>query len=83
MDDGAIEVEVIAQLSRDGSGRRRKVAFVIISVAEALGKGDEEPFLDRVASAIDRLVTSGQPESWGDISDWRHSEVKLAEVPSP
>jgi hypothetical protein len=34
MDDRAIEAEIIAQLSRDGDGRRRKVASVIISVAD-------------------------------------------------
>ncbi len=55
-------------------GRERKVAYVIAKVAEGRESDDE---LSRVEAAIRRLVAAGRLEACGDVSEWRHSEVRL------
>lgn len=57
----------------------RKVAMVIVKAADYLG--DCIPVGQRghrmIARRVNALVKSGDLVSEGDISDWRHSEVRL------
>jgi hypothetical protein len=56
----------------------RKVAFVIIKVADTMGsdlpEGDAGYSL--VAERIESLVRSGRLLAQGDIKKWRHSEIR-------
>ena len=54
----------------------RKVALVIAKVAEAAGNSEEQ-FLFRVEAAIKRLTAMQALEARGDISIWRHGEIRL------
>jgi hypothetical protein len=57
----------------------RKVAMIIMKAAERLGpelpEGDTG--YNMVAGRIEALVAAGRLVSQGDISRWRHSEVRL------
>jgi Protein of unknown function len=55
----------------------RKVAMIISKVVDASGRrwGDAE--LHEVAERIRVLVEDGRLEAQGDLSKWRHSEVRL------
>jgi hypothetical protein len=57
----------------------RKVAMIILKAAERLGPG--LPRGDRgysmIVARIAALVAAGRLASQGDISRWRHSEVRL------
>ena len=56
----------------------RKVAFVIIKVAEAMGSdlAEGDAGYEVVAKRIENLVRSGRLSVQGDIEKWRHSEVR-------
>ncbi|KQR10668.1 MULTISPECIES: DUF3658 domain-containing protein [Xanthomonas] len=58
----------------------QKVAMIIArALTDAqLKLADVEDAADHVAQRIARLVRSGRLEAAGDITDWRHSEVRLA-----
>jgi hypothetical protein len=57
----------------------RKVAMVIVKAAERLGP--DLPVSDvgdgMIAERVEALVRAGRLISQGDISRWRHSEVRL------
>lgn len=55
----------------------RKVAFIIATVVHACNDQAEEDDYNLVASRIAALVEDGRLESQGDLSNWRHSEVRL------
>jgi len=56
----------------------RKVASVIIKVAETLGSDlpEGDAGYNIVAKRIDSLVRDGRLLAQGDIKKWRHSEVR-------
>lgn len=60
------------------STRWRKVAFVIGKVAEQAGAGSEKHY-EAIAERIRVMVADGHLIAEGDLSDWRHSEVRLPE----
>ena len=53
----------------------RKVAYVIATVGESAGNQKEKFYL-RVEAAIIRLVASHVLEAAGELSNWRHSEIR-------
>ena len=55
----------------------RKVAFIIATVVHARNEQAAEDDYNLVASRIAALVAEGRLESQGDLSDWRHSEIRL------
>ena len=59
--------------------RRTKVAMVIAKVAEALGRdlpaGKEG--LEAISARIQHLASRGRLQAYGDLSNWRFSEVRL------
>jgi Protein of unknown function len=56
----------------------RKVAFVIIKVAAAMGSelSEDDAGYNLVAERIEMLVRGGRLLAQGDIKKWRHSEVR-------
>jgi len=54
-----------------------KVARVVWSAHRDLALPDDEASLDLVAVGVTTLVRAGELEAIGDLSDWRHSEVRL------
>jgi len=56
----------------------RKVAFVIIKVADTMGSGlpEGDTGYNLVAKRIEILVRDGRLLAQGDIKKWRHSEVR-------
>jgi hypothetical protein len=56
----------------------RKVAFVIIKVADAIGSdlSEGDAGYNLVAERIEILVRGGRLLAQGDIKKWRHSEVR-------
>jgi hypothetical protein len=59
----------------------RKVAMIIAKVVDASGRpGDDAEFHD-VAERVRALVEDGRLEAQGDLSKWRHSEVRLPTEP--
>ncbi len=56
----------------EAGNHSRKVAFIIAMVSRAMpGVGDEV-----IAERIYHLVKNGYFEAFGDITKWRHSEVR-------
>jgi Protein of unknown function len=55
-----------------------KVARVIAKSAEALGNESDETY-GALEERIVELVAAGKLEAQGDLSNWRHSEVRLAQ----
>lgn len=53
-----------------------KVAMVIIRASEQLGNNDDETY-ELVGQEIAKLVEEGRLQAVGDVSHWRHSEVRL------
>lgn len=53
--------------------------MVIVLASERLGKNDNQTY-ELVGDQIAELVQEGHLEAIGDVSQWRHSEVRL---PSP
>ncbi|APP74522.1 DUF3658 domain-containing protein [Xanthomonas vesicatoria] len=58
----------------------QKVALLIARALtdEQLNLADVQDATDHIAQRIACLVRSGRLEAAGDVSDWRHSEVRLA-----
>lgn len=54
----------------------RKVAMIISQVARESGR-DRDADCENVAERIRVLVEAGRLEAQGDLSKWRHSEVRL------
>lgn len=61
----------------------RKVAMIIVKAAEKLGTGlpDGEDGYNLIAARIEALVTDGRLEAQGDVTRWRHSEVRQPQNP--
>lgn len=57
----------------------RKVAMIISIVLDESGRRAIDVDEHAVAERIRALVDQGQLEVQGNLSDWRHSEVKLPE----
>ena len=57
----------------------QKVAMVIARVSrdERFSQGDADDQLTLIAGRIERLVAEGQLVAQGNISNWRHSEIRL------
>ncbi|MCS3807210.1 DUF3658 domain-containing protein [Xanthomonas sp. 4461] len=62
----------------------QKVAMVIAKALtdERLNLADVADAADQVAQRIAGLVRDGRLEAAGDMTDWRHGEVRLA-TPAP
>ena len=73
IDDAVIGYLVTAE------GHWRKVAMVVWQAADALGGElpDGDAGYELVAKRIEALVASGRLLAQGDLSRWRHSEVRL------
>ncbi|TGT15866.1 hypothetical protein EN817_32465, partial [Mesorhizobium sp. M3A.F.Ca.ET.174.01.1.1] len=56
--------------------RWQKTAMVIAKTDEALRKEGEQVSWDKIAEQIEALDARGDIESQGDLSQWRHSEVR-------
>ena len=56
----------------------RKVAFVIIKVADKIGSDlpEGDAAYNLIAKRIEILVRGGRLLAQGDIKKWRHSEVR-------
>jgi hypothetical protein len=63
-----------ALILSSASGRWQKVAKIIAVVSERAGDG---PNFDAIAARIRALVEDGKLQAEGDLSRWRHSEVRL------
>ena len=55
----------------------RKVAMIISKVVGASGRGGDDAELHDVAERVRVLVDDGRLQARGDLSKWRHSEVRL------
>ena len=53
-----------------------KVARIIADVRQGFGRSDDE-FLEHIATRIGALVAARRLTAAGDISRWRHSEIRL------
>ena len=71
------EEEIAERVLEVVSDGQRKVAFVIGKVSEVV-VNDGEQFPLQVESVIKRLVKTNVLEGFGDLSDWRHSEIRRA-----
>ena len=40
-------------------------------------KNEQSELLEEIAGEISALVEEGVLHSWGDITQWRHSEVRI------
>ena len=73
-----IDHAVIAYLTT-AHGHWRKVAMVVGQAANALSSElpDGDAGYELVAKRIEALVADGRLVAQGDISRWRHSEIRL------
>ena len=57
----------------------QKVAMIIAKVSqnERFASANVDTQLDLIADRIGNLVANGQLSAQGDISNWRHSEIRL------
>ena len=58
-------------------GNWRKVAMIVATVVHGRDEKAEADEYELVAERIVALVKAGKLEAQGDLSDWRHSEVRL------
>jgi hypothetical protein len=58
------------------SDRWQKVARIIAVVSERAANGES---FDAIAARIRALVDGGKLEAKGNVSQWRHSEVRRAQ----
>jgi hypothetical protein len=77
MSERAID-EAILSLLPAGNGRWKKVAMVIVGVANAMGNGlpAGDDGYKLVARRIEALVSEGRLVAQGNIKNWRFSEVR-------
>ena len=61
------------------NSRWQKVAMIIAKVEEKLEDTEQPIEYERIAERVQVLVDAGHLESQGDVSRWRHSEVRLPE----
>ena len=60
-------------------GHWKKVVMIIVKAAERLGPAlpEGDAGYNMVGARIAALVEAGRLDSQGDVSRWRHSEVRL------
>ena len=77
MNDDAIDQAILSMLSAT-NGRWRKVAMVIVRVAEGMDNDsqDDDARYALIARRIEALVRGGRLLVQGDINNWRFSEVR-------
>ncbi len=77
MNYDAIDQAILSMLSAT-NGRWRKVAMVIVRVAEGMDSDsqDEDARYALIARRIEALVDDGRLLLQGDIKKWRFSEVR-------
>jgi hypothetical protein len=56
----------------------RKVAMILSQVIAARGGRGDDAELEYVAQRVRTLVENGRLQAQGDLSKWRHSEVRLS-----
>ena len=56
-----------------------KVARVVAFAHRDLGLSDDEATYESLALELTTLVEAGRLEAVGDLSDWRNSEVRIAQ----
>lgn len=78
MNNELIDQAIFSVLSQI-PGQWRKVAFVVESVAGAMGDGSAhgDEGYETVARRIELLVSEGRLLAQGNIKNWRFSEVRL------
>jgi hypothetical protein len=54
-----------------------KVAMIIAKTSQILEAAEASPSYQRIAERVVALVERGHLEGAGDLSLWRHSEVRL------
>jgi hypothetical protein len=74
--DSQIDEAITACLAA-ANGRWQKVAMVIVRATERLGLPDSPAGYDQVYKRIEVLVDDGRLMARGNISVWRHSELRL------
>ena len=62
------------------STRWQKLAMIIARVGEMLSRESSAEDHDRIAERVAALVAGGRLEAQGDLTNWRHSEVRLSEA---
>ncbi|MBZ9671376.1 DUF3658 domain-containing protein [Mesorhizobium sp. ES1-3] len=60
--------------------RWQKTAMIIARAEATLRSSNAEPSLDEIADRIAVLAAQGRLENQGDLSLWRHSEVRLPQT---
>ena len=73
--------EAIFSMLAESPGHWRKVAAVVGRVSNALGESlpEGDPGLQLVAERIEVLLREGRLMAQGDITNWRFSEVRMAD----
>jgi len=70
------ESEIDQAVLARSEARWRKVAFIVASVSRDLDD-DREVFSKLIGDRIVGLVEAGRLEAQGDLTLWRHSEIRL------
>ena len=65
---------VILSLARE---KWQKVLMIVARSLDALGREMDDDGLHCVGQRVVALVQAGKLEAQGDVSRWRHSEVRL------
>jgi hypothetical protein len=55
----------------------QKLAMLVAKVQREWRQDNAEPEYELIAERVTSLVEEGRLESTGNLSDWRHSEVRL------
>ena len=74
----ASESDIDEALMASVQGHWRKGARVLVLAADKLGWDSDDDF-NRLARRVEVLTADRQLEAQGDLSRWRHSEVRLPE----
>ena len=83
MNDSPNTAELDAAIVAHAQDHWRKVAMVIAMVIDTLGLPLTDEHFERIGKRIVALVGFGRVESQGDVSRWRHSEVRRPRVETP
>ncbi|RUT99212.1 hypothetical protein EOD23_25500 [Mesorhizobium sp. USDA-HM6] len=76
----AADSNIDAAIMKMTMERWQKTAMVIAKTEEALRKAGEQVSWDDIAERIEVLDARGDIESQGDLTLWRHSEVRLPQA---
>ena len=60
------------------TSRWQKTAKIIAVSVDEIEPSHPDSFANKVAKRIEYLVVAKQLESQGDLSRWRHSEIRLS-----